>query len=149
MIGCKRVVNRILHRCCLIRFLNCRIPNRQVLRDTHGKRGQLFHVTKNTRARCYGRACTGSSTGWLWYDIRVQFCQWLISHRQILNRFPILSSDEAQFKRDRMSNSWNSHLWSTDSPHGTVERAFQHQFVVIADQLVGLLMSEQHLTADN
>jgi hypothetical protein len=54
-----------------------------------------------------------------------------------------------------MSNSQNSYLWSSDSPHGTVEKAFQHELSVnvwcslIRDQLIGSFVLEQHLTADN
>jgi hypothetical protein len=44
---------------------------------------------------------------------------------------------------------------SADTPHGTAERAFQHQFSVnvwchlIGDQLTGAFVLQQHLTADD
>jgi hypothetical protein len=62
------------------------------------------------------------------YDIYVQFWQWMVSLRSILDC--ILFSDEAQFNRYILSDSRNPHSWSADNPHGTAERAFQHRFSV-------------------
>jgi hypothetical protein len=58
-----------------------------------------------------------------------------------LYRF-ILFSDEAQFTRDGVYNTHNSHVWAEINPHATVETNFQHRFSVnvccgvLHDQLI-------------
>jgi hypothetical protein len=59
-----------------------------------------------------------------------------------------------QFTRDRANNTWNSHLWDRDNPHGTVETYYQHRFSVnvwcgvIGDQRISPYILPQRLTVD-
>jgi len=66
----------------------------------------------------------------------------------------ILFTDEANFTRDGVNNTRNSHLWDRDSPHGTVESNYQNRFPVnvwcgvIGDQLIGPYIFPQLVTGE-
>ena len=49
---------------------------------------------------------------------RLEFCKWLNGSRE-LHRY-ILFTDEAQFNRDGVNNTHNSHVWADKNPHATV-----------------------------
>jgi hypothetical protein len=66
-----------------------------------------------------------SSTRWLQYHD--QFFQWICIAEFLIIYCLVI---EAQLNQDRMSNSQNFHLWSTNNPHRTTERAFQYRFSV-------------------
>ena len=72
----------------------------------------------------------------------LEFCHWLRTNRQLLPL--LLFNDEATFTRNG-NNTRNSHRWSHESPHGTVEANFQRRFSInvwcgmIDDMLIGLL----------
>jgi hypothetical protein len=55
---------------------------------------------------------------------RLDFCNWLNENRH-LYRY-VLFSDEAQFTRDGINNTRNSHVWAELNPHPTMETNFQH-----------------------
>ena len=59
--------------------------------------------------------------------MRLEFCHWLHTNRQLLPL--ILFTDEATFTRNGINNTRNSHRWSHDNPHGTVETNFQPLFL--------------------
>ena len=59
---------------------------------------------------------------------RLEFCKWLSGSRQ-LHRY-ILFTDEAQFNRDGVNNTRNSHVRADENPHATVESNFQLRFNV-------------------
>ena len=59
---------------------------------------------------------------------RLEFCKWLNGSRQ-LYRY-ILLIDEAQFTRDGVNNTHDSHVWADENPHATVESNFQQRFSV-------------------
>jgi len=59
---------------------------------------------------------------------RLEFCQWLNGSRQLHHY--ILFTDEAQFNRDGLNNTHNSHVWADENPHATVESNFQLCFSV-------------------
>jgi hypothetical protein len=52
---------------------------------------------------------------------RLEFCS------RELHRY-ILFTDEAQFNRDHVNNTHNSHVWADENPHATVESNFQQRF---------------------
>ena len=54
-------------------------------------------------------------------------CQYYFNSRQ-LHRY-ILFTDEAQFNRDGVNNTHNSHVWADKNPHATVENNFRLLFV--------------------
>jgi len=70
-----------------------------------------------------------------------------------LHRY-ILFTDEAQFNRDGLNNTHNSHVWADENPHATVETNFQLCFsvnvwcVVLDDQLIGPFFLEGRLTGE-
>ena len=59
---------------------------------------------------------------------RLELCRWINSNSH-MNR-NILFTDEAHFTRDEVNSTRNSHLWSRENPHGTVESNYQHRFSV-------------------
>jgi len=83
---------------------------------------------------------------------RLEFCKWLNGSRQLHRH--ILFSDEAQFNRDGVNNTHNSHVWVDENPHVTVESNFQLHFnvnvwcAVLDDQLIGPFILEGRLTGE-
>jgi len=87
---------------------------------------------------------------------RLEFCKWFNGSLQ-LHRY-ILFTDEAQFNRDSVNNTHNSHVWADENPHATVESNFQLRFsvnvwcAVLDDQLIGPFILEgrlqERLTSD-
>ena len=77
---------------------------------------------------------------------RLNFCKWLNGSRQ-LHRY-IMFTDDAQFNRDGVNNTHNSHVWGDENPHATVESNFQQRFsvnvwcAVLDDQLIGPFILE-------
>ena len=66
----------------------------------------------------------------------------------------ILFTDEAQFNRNGVNNTHNSHVWEDENPHATVESSFQLRFsvnvwcAVLDDQLIGPFILEGRLTGE-
>ena len=56
----------------------------------------------------------------------LEFCHWLHTNRQLLPL--IIFTDKATFIRNGINNTRNSHRWSHENPHGTVETHFQRRF---------------------
>jgi hypothetical protein len=82
------------------------------------------------------------------YDLCAQFCLRILVCCWILHC--ILFIDEALFSWDRINNTSNSHLQSTDNPHGTFESTFQYKFSVnVGCGLVGTFILKQLSTAAN
>ena len=54
--------------------------------------------------------------------MHLEFCHWLHTNRQLPPL--ILSTDEATFTRNGINKTCNSHRWSHQNPHGTVETNF-------------------------
>jgi len=83
---------------------------------------------------------------------RLEFCKWFKGSRQ-LHRY-ILFTDEAQFNRDGLNNTHNSHVWADENPHATAESNFQLRFsvnvwcAVLDDQLIGPFILEGRLTGE-
>ena len=83
---------------------------------------------------------------------RLQFSRWIRNHRQIIYR--TLFTDEAQFTRDGINNSRNSHIWSEENPHAVRQCHSQHRFQVnvwcglINNHLVGPHFFEERLNGD-
>ena len=86
------------------------------------------------------------------YAQRLEFCKWLSGSRQ-LHRY-ILFTNEAQFNRDGVNNTHNSHVCGDENPHATVESNFQLRFsvnvwcAVLDDQLTGPFIFEGRLTGE-
>lgn len=86
------------------------------------------------------------------YDRRMQFCRWINNNLCVVSR--ILFTDESTFTRDGINNTRNSHVWSDDNPHATVETHFQHRFSVnvwcgmVDNYLIGPFILEHRLTGD-
>ena len=59
----------------------------------------------------------------------LEFCYWLRIIRQLLPL--ILLTDEANFTRNGINNTRNSHRWSHENPHSTVETNFQRLFILM------------------
>lgn len=83
---------------------------------------------------------------------RLMFCRWIVSHPRTLPR--ILFTDEAQFTRDGILNSRNSHIWDYSNPHAVVRKNSQHRFSlnvwcgVVNDELIGPHFLEERLTGE-
>ena len=64
-------------------------------------------------------------------------------------------TDEATFTRNGINNTRNSHRWSRENPHGTVETNFQSCFSVnvwcgmIDDVLIGPVILDGRMTGQN
>lgn len=84
------------------------------------------------------------------YPLRLNFSHWLLDNADKLSS--ILFTDEATFTRNGVFNSRNSHLWSVENPHGTVESSFQHRFhvnvwcAIIDDKILGPFVINGNLT---
>jgi len=80
---------------------------------------------------------------------RLNFCKWLNGSSQ-LHRY-IMFTDEAQFNRDGVNNTHNSHVWRDENLHATFASKFQQRFsvnmwcAVLDDQLIGPFILEGHL----
>lgn len=72
---------------------------------------------------------------------RTQFCRWVAANRRLVKL--ILFTDEAQFTRNGINNTKNTHIWAEDNPNATVQTNFQQRFSVnvwcglIKDKLIG------------
>jgi len=83
---------------------------------------------------------------------RLEFCKWLIGSHKL--HCYILFTDEAQFNRDGVNNTHNSHVWADDNHHATVESIFQLRFsvnvwcTVLDDQVIGPFVLEGCLTGE-
>ena len=70
-----------------------------------------------------------------------------------LHRY-ILFTGDAQFNRDGVNNTYNSHVWADENPHATVESNFQLRFIVnvwcavLYDQLIGPFILEGRLAGE-
>jgi len=70
-----------------------------------------------------------------------------------LHRY-ILFTDDAQFNRDGINNTYNSHVWADENPHATVESNFQLRFsvnvwcAVLDDKLTGPFILEGRLAGE-
>jgi len=83
---------------------------------------------------------------------RLEFCKWLNGSRQ-LHRYTLFT-DEAQFNRDGVNNTHNSHVWADENPHAPEESNFQQRFsvnvwcAVLDDQLIGPFILRGRLTGE-
>jgi len=84
--------------------------------------------------------------------MRLEFCHWLHNNRHLLPL--ILFTDEATFTRNGINNTRNSHRWSHDNPHGTVDTNYQRRFsinvwCVMIDMLTGLIILDDRMAGQN
>ena len=85
--------------------------------------------------------------------MRLEFCHWLHTNGQLLPL--ILFTDEATFTRNGINNTRNSHRWSHENPHSTVETNFQCRFSInvwcgmIDDILIGPFILDDLMTGRN
>ena len=85
--------------------------------------------------------------------MRLEFCHWLHTNRQLLPL--ILFTGEATFIRNGINKTHNSHRWSHENPHGTMETNFQRRFYIsvwcgmIDDMLIGPVILDDRLTGQN
>jgi len=83
---------------------------------------------------------------------QLELCHWIISKPHMIRS--ILFTDKANFTRNGVNNTRNSHLWDCDNPHRTVESNYRHRFSVnmwcgvIGDQLTVLYIFPQCLAGD-
>ena len=85
----------------------------------------------------------------------VIYCEWLLQQcRERLNFLNcILFSHEAEFTRNAVFNSHNTHIWSYENPHARQEVLFQRQFSIngsagiVNHRLVGSYVLPNRLNA--
>jgi len=83
---------------------------------------------------------------------RLEFCKLLNGSRKL--HCYILFTDKAQFNRDSVNNTHNSHVWADVNHHATVESNFQLRFsvsvwcAVLDDQLIGPFILAGRLTGE-
>jgi hypothetical protein len=83
---------------------------------------------------------------------RLELCHWINSKPHMIHN--ILFTDEAHLTSNGVNDTRNSHLWDCDNLHATVERNYQHLFVinvwcgVNGDQIIAPYFFLQHLTGD-
>jgi len=127
--GSTRRITRRLH-----------VPHTRVWRTLHAEGMYPYYVQRVQHFR------SGN------FAERLEFCKWLNGSHQ-LHRY-ILFTDEAQFNRDGVNKTHNSHVWADENPHATVERNFQLcfnvsvLFAVLDDQLIGPFMLEGRLRGE-
>jgi len=118
--------------------IRLRVPHTRVWRTLHAEGMYPYHVQ---RVQHLGPGD---------FARRLEFCKWLNGSRQ-LHRY-ILFTDEAQFNRDGVNNTHNSHVWADENTHATVESNFQLRFSVnvwcadLDDQLISPSILEDRLT---
>jgi len=116
------------------------VPHTRVWRTLHAEGMYPHHVQRVQHLR------TGD------FAERLNFCKWLNGSRQ-LHRY-IMFTDEAQFNRDVVNNTHNSHVWADENPHATVESNFQQHFsvnvwcAVLDDQLISPFILDGRLTGE-
>lgn len=117
------------------------IPQKRVLNTLHEQGLYPYHVQRVQHLQPED------------YAKRIEFCRWINNNHRIVSR--ILFTDEATFTRDGINNTRNSHVWSIENPHATVESNFQHKFSVnvwcgmLDSYLIGPFILENRLTGDN
>jgi len=117
-----------------------RVPHTRVWRTLHAEDMYPYHVQRVQRL--------GPGD----FAQRLEFCRWLNGSRQL--HLYILFTDEAQFNRDGVNNTHNSHVWADENPHATVESNFQLRYsvnvwcAVLDDQLIGPFILEGRLTGE-
>ena len=92
-----------------------RVPHTRVWRTLHAEDMYPYHVQRVQRL--------GPGD----FAQRLEFCRWLNGSRQL--HLYILFTDEAQFNRDGVSNTHNSHVWADENPHATVKATFNYVLV--------------------
>lgn len=92
------------------------VPHVRVWRTLNKERLHPYHIQQAQRLE------QGDNVN------RLEFCQWIIDHRPTTYR--TLFTDEAQFTRDGVFNSRNSHNWAENNPHAIREAHSQHKFSV-------------------
>lgn len=116
------------------------VPQSQVWRVIKREQLHPYHVQKVQRLE------PGDEVA------RRGFCRWILGHRRSIRR--ILFTDEAQFTRDGMTNTKNSHVWSEENPHATRIVHSQHKFSLnvwcglIDNKLIGPHFFEHRLTGE-
>ena len=117
-----------------------RVPHTRVWRTLHAEGMYPYHVQRVQHLR------PGD------FAERLNFCKWLNGSRQLHRN--IMFKDEAQFNRDGVINTHNSHVWGDENPHATVESNFQQSFSVnkwcevLDHQLIGPFILEGRLTGE-
>ena len=82
----------------------------------------------------------------------LEFCKRLSGNHRL--RCYTLRTDAAQFSRDGVHNRHNSHVWSHENLHATVESNFQIRFIVsvwcavLDDQVIGPFIFEGRLSGE-
>jgi hypothetical protein len=115
------------------------ISQTRVWRTLHGD--GLFPIPP---PKCVQNLCPGDSA------MGLEFCHWLHTHHQLLPL--ILFTDEATFTHNGINNTHNSHWWSHDNPHSTVETNFECHFALsvccsmIDDMLIGPIILDDCMT---
>lgn len=117
------------------------VPQTRVWRALRAERLHPYHIQKVQRLQ------PGDEVA------RLTFCRWIMHHPRTLSR--IIFTDEAQFTRDGVWNSRNSHLWAHNNPHAIVQKNSQHKFClnvwfgVVNDTLIGPHFFEGRLNGEN
>lgn len=84
--------------------------------------------------------------------LRLHFCEWIQANPELVRY--ILFTDEAQFTRDGVNNTRNSHHWADENPHIRKESHFQQRFSlnvwcgIIHNQLIGPFFFDERLTGE-
>jgi hypothetical protein len=85
--------------------------------------------------------------------MHLEFCHRLYSNRQLLPL--ILFTVKAAFTLKGTNNTRNSHRWSHDNPHGTLETDFQRRFsmnvwcFMIDNMLIGPVILDDRMIRQN
>lgn len=117
------------------------IPQKRVIKTLHEQGLHPYHVQRVQHLQPED------------YVRRMQFCNWINDNGPVVTR--ILFTDEATFTRDGINNTHNSHVWSDENPHATVESNFQHKFSVnvwcgmVDGYLIGPYILENRLTGEH
>jgi len=91
-----------------------RVPHTRVWRILHAEGMYPYHLQRVEHLR------PGD------FAERLNLCKCLNGSRHV-HRY-IMFTDEAQFNRDDVNNTHNSHVWVDENPHATVESNFQQRF---------------------
>jgi len=116
------------------------VPHTRVWRTLHADGMYPYHVQRVQRL--------GPGD----FAERLEFCKWLNGSLH-LHRYTLFT-DEAQFNRDGLNNTHNSHVWADENPHATVESNFELRFsinvwcAVLDDKLIGPFIVEGRLTGE-
>ena len=125
---------------------------RQLAQELHVSKNSEWKILKEHLLHPYNRLRV-QAMGLTDYELRVQFCQWMIQRRYTVPHFEqfALFTDEACLTGDGVVNCCNSHVWNDVNPCFALVATHQKRFSInmgagiVQDQLLETYLLPPHL----